>query len=223
MSLKLAVLVSGGGSNLQSIIDRIEDGALDAEIRLVLSNKADAFGLKRAERHGIPHVAIDHRKYGSREEFDAAVVAEIRSHGADVVVLAGFMRMLTPVFLEAFKTIVNIHPALLPSFAGCHGQADAANYGVKLSGCTVHFVDEIMDNGPVIIQAAVPVMAGEDGDALGPRILEYEHRIFPQALQWLAEGRISVRDRHVHVADTGRPVARMTTPGLVNPPLEEGF
>lgn len=223
MPLTLAVLVSGSGSNLQSIIDRIEDGALDAEIRVVLSNKADAYGLERARRHGIPYKALEHADYASREDFDTAMVAEIRKYDPDVVVLAGFMRILTPVFLEAFETIVNIHPALLPSFAGCHGQADAADYGVKLSGCTVHFVDEIMDHGPVIIQAAVPVVPGECGDTLGPRILEYEHRVYPQALQWLAEGRIAVRDRHVFVADADRPKAALHAPGLVNPPLEEGF
>ncbi|WP_461208889.1 phosphoribosylglycinamide formyltransferase [Desulfocurvus sp. DL9XJH121] len=223
MPLKLAVLVSGGGSNLQSIIDRIADGALDAEIRLVLSNKPQAFGIERAKKHGLPTVALDHKAYATREDFDAAMVEHIRASGADVVVLAGFMRILTPTFLEAFETIVNIHPALLPSFPGCHGQGDAADYGVKLSGCTVHFVNEIMDNGPVIIQAAVPVVPGEDGDALGARILEYEHRIYPQALQWLAEGRISVRGRHVFVADADRPGAAPHGPGLVNPSLEEGF
>ncbi|BBD09808.1 phosphoribosylglycinamide formyltransferase [Desulfovibrio ferrophilus] len=223
MALKLAVLVSGGGSNLQSIIDRIEDGALDAEIKLVLSNKPDAYGLTRAEKHGLPSVALDHTAYESREAFDAAMVEKINACGADIVVLAGFMRLLTSVFINAFKTIVNIHPALLPSFAGCHGQRDAADYGVKISGATVHFVDEIMDHGPVIVQAAVPVLSGEDGDALGARILEFEHRIYPQALQWLAEGRVTVKDRHVFVADAGKPKAPITKPGLVNPPLEEGF
>lgn len=223
MTLKLAVLVSGSGSNLQSIIDRIEDGALNAEIKLVLSNKPDAYGLARAEKHGLTCVALDHTAYASREDFDAAMVEAINASGADVVVLAGFMRLLTPVFLNAFKTIVNIHPALLPSFAGCHGQRDAADYGVKISGATVHFVDEIMDHGPVIIQAAVPVTPGEGGDTLGPRILEFEHRIYPQALQWLAEGRISVRDRHVIIEDADKPKAAIDKPGFVNPPLEIGF
>lgn len=223
MALKLAVLVSGSGSNLQSIIDHIEDGSLDAEIRLVLSNKPDAYGLTRAVKHGLPAVALDHTAYASREDFDAAMVQKIRASGADIVVLAGFMRLLTPVFIQAFNSIINIHPALLPSFAGCHGQRDAADYGVKISGATVHFVDEIMDHGPVIIQAAVPVMAGEDGDSLGARILEFEHRIYPQALQWLAEGRITIQDRHVLLADADRPRAALSAHGLVNPPLEEGF
>lgn len=223
MALKLAVLVSGSGSNLQSIIDRIEDGSLDAEIRLVLSNKPDAYGLTRAEKHGLPTVALDHTAYASREDFDAAMVQKINASGAEVVVLAGFMRLLTPVFIDAFATIVNIHPALLPSFAGCHGQRDAAGYGVKISGATVHFMDEIMDHGPVIIQAAVPVLSGEDGDSLGARILEFEHRIYPQALQWLAQGRISLKDRHVLLAEAGIPKAALCAHGLVNPPLEDGF
>lgn len=224
MALKLAVLVSGGGSNLQSIIDRIEDGALNAEIKLVLSNKSDAYGLERASKHGIDHVAIDHTSFSSREDFDAAMVEAISAHDVDLVVLAGFMRMLTPVFLDAFSSrIVNIHPALLPSFPGVHGQGDAADYGVKLAGCTVHFVDEIMDHGPVIAQAAVPVVPGEDGKSLGARILEYEHRIYPQVLQWIATGRVRTDDRHVFVDDAGKPRAALNSPGLVNPPLEEGF
>jgi len=223
MTLKLAVLVSGSGSNLQSIIDRIEDGALNAEIKLVLSNQPDAYGLTRAEKHGLTSVALDHKAYASREDFDAAMVEHINASGADVVVLAGFMRLLTPVFLNAFTTIVNIHPALLPSFAGCHGQRDAADYGVKIAGATVHFVSEIMDSGPVIIQAAVPVVTGEGGDTLAARILEFEHRIYPQALEWLAEGRITVKGRHVVVADVGKPRAELTAPGFVNPPLEKGF
>lgn len=224
MALKLAVLVSGGGSNLQSIIDRGEAGVLDARVVLVLSNKPGAGGLERARRHGIPHAVVDHTEFPEREAFDAAMVARIRESGADLVVLAGFMRMLTPMFLDAFAgRIVNIHPALLPSFPGCHGQRDAADYGVKLAGCTVHFVDEIMDHGQVIIQAAVPVVPGEGGETLGARILELEHRIYPQAIQWLAEGRVCVQGRHVLVADAGRPLAELGRPALVNPPLERGF
>ena len=129
---------------------------------MVFSNKAEAFGLERARRAGIPTACLSHKDFTSREGFDAAMVAAIKAFDVDVVVLAGFMRLLTPVFLGAFETIINIHPALLPCFAGCHGQADAADYGVKLSGCTVHFVNEIMDNGPVVIQAAVPVVPGEN-------------------------------------------------------------
>jgi len=224
VALKLAVLVSGGGSNLQSIIDKSEAGVLDARVVLVLSNKPGAGGLERARRHGLAHAVVEHAAFPAREAFDAAMVARIRESGADLVVLAGFMRMLTPVFLDAFAgRIVNIHPALLPSFPGCHGQRDAADYGVKLAGCTVHFVDEIMDHGQVIIQAAVPVAPGEGGDTLGARILEMEHRVYPQAIQWLAEGRVRVQGRHVLVADAGKPLADLGRPALVNPPLERGF
>ncbi len=227
MPLKIAVLVSGGGSNLQSIIDKIEEGVLDAEIKLVIANKSDAFGLVRAEKHGIPAKAILHNDYESREAFDLAMVKAIQKAGADTVIMAGFMRILTLVFLDAFAgRVVNIHPALLPSFPGVHAQGDAADYGVQISGCTVHFVDEKMDHGPIIIQAAVVAQPGEGGDTLGPRILQLEHRIFPQAIQWLAKGRLSVRGRHVHLADAGK--ATLDAPSkqgmaLVSPPLEEGF
>lgn len=224
MSLRLAVLVSGSGSNLQAIIDKSEAGVLDAQVALVLSNKAGAYGLERAARRGIPSVVLEHAAFDSREAFDQAMVSAIREAGADTVVLAGFMRLLTPGFLETFPgRVLNIHPALLPSFPGVHGQADAAGYGVKLSGATVHFVDEKMDHGPVIIQAAVPVTPGEGGDSLGARILAFEHRIFPQALQWLSQGRLRVEDRHVLLDGPAGPPAELHGPGLVNPPLEEGF
>lgn len=224
MSLSLAVLVSGGGSNLQAIIDAIEDGRLDASIKLVLSNKADAYGLTRATNHGLPTAVLQHGDYTSREAFDAAMISTIRDHGADVIILAGFMRILTPGFIREFApNILNIHPALLPSFAGAHGQRDAAEYGVRISGCTVHFVDEIMDNGPVVIQAAVPALPGEDEGELGARILRYEHRIFPQAIQWLAEGRLSIDGRHVHVQDAEAIPAASTPGALVCPALDEGF
>jgi len=234
MSLPIAVLVSGSGSNLQSIIDRIEEGALDAEIKLVVSNKPGAYGIERAKKHGIPYKLLLHTDYPSREAFDQAMVESITEAGVGedgLVVMAGFMRIVTPVFLGAFENrVINIHPALLPSFPGVHGQGDAADYGVKISGCTVHFVDEQMDHGPVIVQAAVPCQAGEDGDSLGPRILKLEHRVFPQAIQWYAEGRLKVNDRHVELRVSGKPCAgqpkadiEQDTYALVWPPLEEGF
>ncbi len=233
MTFPLAVLVSGGGSNLQSILDRIDSGALPAEVRLVLSNKADAYGLERARKKGIPAVALPHADFPSRQAFDQEMIRVIREHGVDegrgAVALAGFMRMLTPEFLRAFpQRVVNIHPALLPSFPGTHGARDAADYGVRLAGCTVHFVDEIMDHGPVIIQAAVPALSGpeggEGGDALAARILKLEHCIYPQALCWLAQGRLSLRGRHVLVdgaapASLGAP----ESPHIVSPGLEPGF
>jgi phosphoribosylglycinamide formyltransferase-1 len=238
MSLPIAVLVSGSGSNLQSIIDRIAEGTLDAEIRLVVSNKPGAFGLERARKHDIPTKVLLHTDFRSREDFDQAMVEAIVQAGVEdgeggtgLVVMAGFMRIVTPVFLSAFPhRVINIHPALLPSFPGVHGQSDAADYGVKISGCTVHFVDEQMDHGPVIIQAAVPCQAGEDGHILGPRILKLEHRIYPQAIQWFAEDRLMITGRHVNLKVSGRPCAGQpkadiepSTYALVWPPLEEGF
>ena len=234
MSLPIAVLVSGSGSNLQSIIDRIEQGMLDAEIKLVVSNKAGAFAIKRAKKHNIPYKVLLHTDYSSREDFDQAMVDAITDAGVctdGLVVMAGFMRIVTPVFLSAFENrVINIHPALLPSFPGAHGQHDAANYGVKIAGCTVHFVDEQMDHGPVIIQAAVPCQSGEDGNVLAPRILKLEHRVFPQAIQWIAEDRLSIKDRHVELRVSGRPCAGQPkadiepqTYALVWPPLEEDF
>lgn len=234
MKLPIAVLVSGSGSNLQSIIDKIEAGVLDAEIKLVVSNKAGAYGVERAKKHGIPYKILLHTDYPSREAFDREMIRVIGKAGVGpdgAVVMAGFMRMVTPEFLAAFPgRVVNIHPALLPSFAGVHGQSDAADYGVKISGCTVHFVDEKMDHGPVIIQAAVPCNWDDDGGSLGPRILKLEHRVYPQAIQWLAHNRLVVEGRKVRLRVAGR---RLTTPpradiepetcALVWPPLEEGF
>lgn len=225
MTLDLAVLVSGSGSNLQAVIDRIESGALDARLRLVLSNKPQAFGLERARRRGIPAVCLEHGNFPDREAFDTEMARLIREHGADTVAMAGFMRMVTPRFLSAFPgRVVNIHPALLPSFPGVHGQRDAADYGVRFSGCTVHFVDEKMDNGPIIIQAVVPAYPGDDGKSLGARILELEHRIYPQALQWLAQGRLTVSGRKVLLTDEGQaPAVALPAGAMVNPPLEPGF
>ena len=234
MTLPIAVLVSGSGSNLQSIIDKIEAGILDAEIKLVVSNKAGAYGIERAKNHNIPYKVLLHTEYPSREEFDRTMVKAINKAGVGkdgAVVMAGFMRMVTAEFLGAFPgRVVNIHPALLPSFAGVHGQGDAAAYGVKISGCTVHFVDEKMDHGPVIIQAAVPCDQDDDGGSLGPRILKLEHRVYPQAIQWLAHNRLVIEERRVRLKVAGR---RLTAPpradiepetcALVWPPLEEGF
>ncbi len=226
MALPIAVLVSGSGSNLQAIIDKIEAGGLDAAITLVLSNKAEAYGLERARRHGLKTAVISHTDYPDRESFDAAMIKAIRQSGAEAVILAGFMRILTPAFVAAFEhKILNIHPALLPSFPGAHGQPDAAAHGVRISGCTVHFVDEKMDHGPIIIQAAVPAFPDDDGDALGARILRLEHRVYPQAIQWLAKGRLKIAGRKVRLKDGDVPAASMAGAGpcLINPALEEGF
>lgn len=212
----IGVLVSGSGSNLQSIIDHIEGGKLDAEIKLVLSNKPEAYALERCRKHHIPTAVIDHRLFASREEFDRRVIEELRASGVELVVMAGFMRVLSPEFFRAFPMkILNIHPALLPSFPGIHVQQKAVEYGVKFSGCTVHFADEGVDTGPIIIQAVVPVDQDDTADTLAERILKEEHRIYPQAIQYYAEGRIEIEGRKVRVRD-GR---RMTESALHNPPL----
>jgi phosphoribosylglycinamide formyltransferase-1 len=193
MTLSLGVLISGRGSNLGAILDAIDRGALDARVRLVLSNKASAGGLTRAADAGVPTAVIGHRDFTDREAFDAAMVDALRAHGVDWVVLAGFMRIVTPVLLDAFvNRVVNIHPSLLPAFPGVDAQAQALDHGVRASGCTVHLVNAGVDAGPIIAQAVVPVLAADDRDALAARILEQEHALLVQVLQWIAEGRLSV-------------------------------
>jgi phosphoribosylglycinamide formyltransferase-1 len=226
LSLPLAVLVSGSGSNLQAIIDHIEAGRIDARITAVVSNKAEAQGIERARRHGLAAVVLPHGDFPDRAAFDAALLAAVRDSGAQAVVLAGFMRLLAPEFIAAYRDrILNIHPALLPSFPGIRGQADAAAYGVTIAGATVHFVDEKMDNGPIVIQAAVPALPGDDGPSLAARILTLEHRIYPQAVAWLAAGRLSIHGRKTRLAPAAVPLADLAGVGpcLVNPPLEMGF
>lgn len=223
--LPLAVLISGSGSNLQSIIDKIEEGKLKAEIKVVISNNPEAYGLKRAEKHGLPTEVVEHSKFSSREDFEKELVKIIKGKDVQVVILAGFMRILSSFFVSSFpQKILNIHPALLPSFPGLHGQKQAADYGVKISGCTVHFVDEKMDHGPIIIQAAVPALAEDDADSLGARILRWEHRIYPQAISWLAEGKLKVQGRKVFLEKEVHPfVGPEEEPGLVTPGLEKSF
>jgi len=226
MSLKIAVLISGSGSNLQSIINRIEQNVLDAEITLVLSNKKGAYGLERAACHGLKNMVVEHTSFGSREEFDKAMTSKIRDSGATAVILAGFMRILSPFFIGSFPgRILNIHPALLPSFPGVNGQKQAADYGVRISGCSVHFVDEKMDHGPIIIQAAVPGFAEDDAKSFGSRILTLEHRIFPQAIQWLAEKRLEISGRNVKVKNAPEPMLSGSgcDSTLISPGLEMGF
>ena len=199
----IAVLVSGSGSNLQAIIDATERGEIPGRIGLVVSNKADAYGLTRAEKHGIPTAVVDHRAFESRETFDAKLVEVLQASGAVLVCLAGFMRVVTPVFLRAFPhRILNIHPALLPSFPGTHGPGQALRYGVRFSGCTVHFLDEGVDTGPIIVQAVVPVYEDDTEDALAARILKEEHRIYPMAIRLFLEGRLSVAGRRVVTKDS---------------------
>jgi len=196
--IKLAVLVSGRGSNLQAIIDNIEKGALSAEIAVVISDQADAYALERARKHKIPAVHIDAKKHKTRDAYDAALVGELKKRTVDLVCLAGFMRIITPVLIKAFPNrILNIHPSLLPAFPGLHVQKKALNHGVKFSGCTVHFVDEGVDTGPIIIQAVVPVLDNDTENSLSERILKQEHKIYSRAIQLFAEGRLTIEGRHV--------------------------
>jgi phosphoribosylglycinamide formyltransferase-1 len=198
--LKLGVLISGNGSNLQSIIDHIEKGSLKAVIKIVISNNPDALGLKRAEKHEIPCVVLKYGDFKSKEDFDSKLIQTLKDNGVDLVVLAGFMRIISPAFLKAFThKIMNIHPALLPSFPGLHGQKQAIDYGVKFSGCTVHFVDEGVDTGPVIIQSAVPVFDDDTEESLSARILKEEHKIYPRAIQLFADGKIEIKGRKVYI------------------------
>jgi len=198
--LKLGVLLSGNGSNLQSIIDHIEQGSLKAVIKIVISNNPDALGLKRAEKHGVPCVVLKYGDFKSKEDFDTKLIQTLKDNGVDLVVLAGFMRIISPAFLKAFThKIMNIHPALLPSFPGLHGQKQAIDYGVKFSGCTVHFVDEGVDTGPVIIQSAVPVFDDDTEESLSARILKEEHKIYPRAIQLFADGKIEIKGRKVYI------------------------
>ncbi len=216
--LRLGVLASGSGTNLQSIIDRCQDGRLDAEIALVLTNNPKAGALDRAARANLPTLCIDHRDFTQREDFDRAVVAALKQAGVELVVLAGFMRIITQAFLDAFpERIINIHPALLPAFPGLHVQQQAIDYGARFSGCTVHFVDGGVDTGPIIIQAVVPVLSDDTAETLAARILEQEHQIYPRAIQLIAEDRVRIEGRMV-VID---PPGKADTSALVNPALSD--
>jgi phosphoribosylglycinamide formyltransferase-1 len=213
----LGVLVSGGGTNLQAIIDAIEAKRLDAAIRVVLSNRQDAFGLARAKNHHIPTAVLEHKKFSSREAYDQALVAILKERGVELVILAGFMRLLSAVLVQAYSNrIMNIHPALLPAFPGLHAQKQALDYGVRLAGCTVHFVNEECDQGPIIVQAVVPAYPDDSEESLSARILEQEHLIYPKAIQLYAEGRLRVVGRKVLV--DGLPGGQ--DGALVFPPLK---
>jgi phosphoribosylglycinamide formyltransferase 1 len=213
----IGVLISGSGTNLQAIIDAIEAQQLDARIQVVLSNRADAYGLVRAKKHGIPIEILDHKRFASREAFDQAVVDILRAREVELVVLAGFMRLLSPVFVGAYSNrIMNIHPALLPAFPGLHVQKKALEHGVRFSGCTVHFVNEECDEGPIIIQAVVPVFSEDTEESLAARILEQEHRIYPRAIQLYSEGRLRIEGRKVFVDGLGKEENQV----LVQPPLK---
>lgn len=191
MALALGVLVSGNGSNLQAILDAIAQGSLNAEVRLVISNRADAYALTRARDAGVETLVLPHKSFASREEFDRALLNELTRAGVQWVVLAGFMRVLTPEFIRAYRgRILNIHPALLPSFPGTHAIRQALEHGVKVTGCTVHFVDEGVDSGKIIAQRAVPILAGDDEASLAARLHAAEHELYLEVLHDLAAGHI---------------------------------
>ena len=200
--LRIGVLVSGRGSNLQALIDSTKAGKLDADIALVISDVADAFALERTRTEGIPGRYVDPGPRRSRlsEDAEAEIITTLDEARVDLVALAGFMRILSPAFVRHFKgRMLNIHPSLLPSFPGLHVQQQALDYGVKFSGCTVHFVDEGVDSGPIIIQAAVPVLDGDTEETLAARILREEHRIYTEAIKLFGEGRLKIEGRRVTV------------------------
>jgi phosphoribosylglycinamide formyltransferase-1 len=219
--IRLGVLASGGGTNLQALLDACAARRVDAEVALVLSNVPEAGALARAARAGVPATCLPSKGVADRAAYDDAVVASLHEARVDLVCLAGYMRLVTPAFLRAFgpspgsrgcPRVVNIHPALLPSFPGLHPARQALQAGVKVSGCTVHFVDEGTDTGPIITQAAVPVVDDDTEATLATRILEQEHRLYPQAIQWIAEGRLSLEGRRVRLDRAIPPTERLRSP-----------
>ncbi len=223
--IRVGVLASGGGTNLQAILDAAGAGRIAAEVAVVVSNVPGAGALERARKAGVATEVVPSKGATDREAYDLRLVDALRGHRVDLVCLAGYMRLVTPAFLRAFgpspasrgcPRAMNVHPGLLPSFPGLHAQRQCLEYGARFAGCTVHFVDEGTDTGPVILQAIVPVLAVDDEAALARRVLEQEHRIYPQAIHWFAEGRLSVAGRKVTVDGAGAPSLAPTT----NPPVE---
>ncbi|MBF5041393.1 phosphoribosylglycinamide formyltransferase [Aggregicoccus sp. 17bor-14] len=198
---RLGVLVSGSGSNLQALLDACAQPDFPAEVVLVVSNKPEAFALERARRAGVPTLVLEHQGYGSREAFDAALLAALQAAGVELVCLAGFMRLLSRPFIDFWAgRILNIHPSLLPAFPGLHAQRQALERGVKVAGCTVHFVDAGTDTGPIIAQAAVPVLPGDDEAALTARILTEEHQLYPLAVRLVAQGAVALEGARTRVS-----------------------
>jgi phosphoribosylglycinamide formyltransferase 1 len=223
--IRLGVLASGGGTNLQAILDACASRKIAAEVAVVISNVPGAGALERARKAGVPAEVIPSKGVPDRDAYDLRLVDALRARRVDLVCLAGYMRLVTPAFLRAFgptpesrgcPRIVNVHPGLLPSFPGLHAQRQCLEYGARFAGCTVHFVDEGTDTGPVIVQAIVPVLPGDGEEALAKRILAQEHVIYPQAIQWFAEGRLSVEGRTVTVRGASPPALPPTT----NPEVE---
>lgn len=199
---KIAVLISGRGSNFMAIHDQIVAGKINAEIALVFSNKKEAPGLKIAQDRNLDSLFLDPKAYSSREEYEKEIIKEVRKRDVDLVCLAGYMRILSPSFCDEFKhCMMNIHPALLPSFPGLHVQKKALDWGVKYSGATVHFVTADVDMGPIIVQAVVPILQDDTEETLSDRILKEEHKIYPEAVRLFFEGKVEVRERKVYIRD----------------------
>jgi phosphoribosylglycinamide formyltransferase 1 len=199
----IAVLVSGNGSNFQAIVDAIEAGRISkARIACLISNKADAFALERAKKHNITAIVLDHKTYPNRQAYDTALVELLHQHGVQLVALAGFMRLLSPVMIDAFpNAIINIHPALLPAFPGLDAQQQAFDYGARYTGCTVHFVDSGTDTGPIILQSVVPILCSDTIETLTQRIHGEEHRTYVEAVRLFCEGRLQVEGRKVRISE----------------------
>jgi len=198
--MNIAVLVTGRGSNLQAMIDSIENGYLKARISVVISDIENAYALLRAKKHGIEAVFVDPEKYSSKESYEKQVLAVLRKHNAELILLAGYMKILGKTLLSAYKDrILNIHPALLPAFPGLHAQKQAFEYGVKVAGCTVHFVDETLDGGAIILQRCVEVKEDDTDETLADRILEQEHKIYPEAVKLFVENRLRIEGRKVKI------------------------
>lgn len=211
----IVILISGRGSNMEALIGARDRGDLPVNIAAVISNRPDAKGLETAAAAGIATRCLDHKAYAGRDAFDAALAACIDEFAPDLVVLAGFMRILTPDFVRHYEgRLLNIHPSLLPSFPGLHTHQRALDEGVRIHGCTVHFVTAELDHGPVVIQAAVPVLDGDDEASLAARVLRQEHQVYPQAVRWFAEGRLSLADGRVRVAGEAAAVTALVAPGL---------
>ena len=214
---KIGVLASGRGSNFRAIARACASGRCRGEVVILLSDNPDAGALKIAEEFGIPSRVFKRRDFATRDEFERAFVDELKGRGVEIICLAGFMRIIHKPFLEAFPgRILNIHPALLPAFPGLEAQRQAWEYGVKISGCTVHFVDAGVDTGPIILQAAVPVLDDDTPESLAARILEQEHKIYPQAIQWIAEGRVEIINRQVKVTGSETSTATLLNPSNPN-------
>jgi len=202
--VKIGAIASGSGSNFEAIVNSCEDGILKgkATVEVLICNKVGAYCMERAKKHNIPYVLIESDKFLNltREDYDKKIIKALKEYGCELIVLVGYMRLVSPAFIHAFNgNVMNIHPALLPSFRGMHAHRDALDYGVKVSGATVHFVDVETDHGPIIIQKCVPVYDTDTEDTLGPRILEWEHKIFPKAIELFCDKRLHIDGRIVHI------------------------